>query len=117
MSGISFHRFSFNYPTSGWVLRELALKVEPGQVTWLFVQLGAGASTMLLVAAGLAPSLTGGTIEGTLRVLGQDVTTREGRRLVSGKIGYVTAMPYQQLSGMAETVSEPIPVKDEMPPK
>jgi energy-coupling factor transport system ATP-binding protein len=108
MNAIEFGRISFRYPASPPALREVTLNADAGQVTWLFGPIGAGASTVLLVAAGLAPSLTGGTLDGAVRVLGQAPQTREGRAALQGRVGYVTAMPYLQLSGMAESVFDEV---------
>lgn len=108
MTAIALTRISFRYPGSGPVLREVTFVVRKGQVSWLFGPLGAGASTVLLAAAGLAPGLTGGTLEGELRVLGEDPSTREGRARLQGRVAYVTAMPYLQLSGMAESVYDEV---------
>ncbi|HWA40014.1 MAG TPA: energy-coupling factor ABC transporter ATP-binding protein [Gemmatimonadales bacterium] len=108
MTAIALTRVSFRYPGSGPVLREVTFEVQKGQVSWLFGPLGAGASTVLLAAAGLAPGLTGGTLDGELRVLGEDPQTREGRARLQGRVAYVTAMPYLQLSGMAESVYDEV---------
>ena len=108
MNAIEFARVSFRYPGSAPVLRDVTFGVRPGQVSWLFGPLGAGASTVLLTAAGLAPGLTGGTLEGELRILGESPQTREGRARLQGRVGYITAMPYLQLSGMAESVYDEV---------
>lgn len=108
MSAITFSRASFRYPASPPLLRDVTLDADAGRCTWLFGPLGAGASTVLLVAAGLAPSLTGGALEGGVGVLGQRPETREGRAALQGRVGFVTAMPYLQLSGMAESVFEEV---------
>lgn len=108
MTAIELSRVSFRYPGSAPVLREVTFTVHAGQVTWLFGPLGAGASTVLLAVAGLAPGLTGGTLEGELKVLGLPPHTRDGRARLQGRVAYVTAMPYLQLSGMAETVYEEV---------
>jgi energy-coupling factor transport system ATP-binding protein len=108
VSAIEFSRVSFRYPTSGPVLRDVTFDAPAGRVTWIFGPSGAGASTLLLAAAGLAPGLTGGTLEGTVRILGQDPGSRSGRGAVQGKVGYVTATPYLQLSGMAESVFDEV---------
>ena len=108
MSAIELSRVSFRYPTSGDVLREVTMVGHEGRVTWLFGPLGAGSSTLLLVTAGLAPSLTGGTLTGTVSVLGQTPSEPAGARALAGQIAYVTAMPYLQLSGMAETVFDEV---------
>jgi energy-coupling factor transport system ATP-binding protein len=108
VNAVEFSQVSFRYPTSGPVLREVMLTAYEGRVTWLFGPLGAGSSTVLLVAAGLAPALTGGTLEGTVRVLGHDWATEAGARALAGQVAYVTAMPYLQLSGMAESVFDEV---------
>lgn len=108
MSAIELTRVSFQYPGSPLVLRDVTFGVRHGQISWLFGPLGAGASTVLLTAAGLAPGLTGGTLEGEVRVLGEVPATRQGRERLQGRVAYVTAMPYLQLSGMAESVYEEV---------
>lgn len=108
MTAIELARVSFRYPGSAPVLRDVTFSVHQGQVTWLFGPLGAGASTVLLTVAGLAPGLTGGTLEGELKVLGAPPHSREGRARLQGRVAYVTAMPYLQLSGMAETVYDEV---------
>jgi energy-coupling factor transport system ATP-binding protein len=108
MTVIELSRVSFRYPGSAPVLREVTFTVRRGQVTWLFGPLGAGASTVLLAVAGLAPGLTGGTLEGDLRVLGESPHSRDGRAHLQGRVAYVTAMPYLQLSGMAESVYDEV---------
>jgi energy-coupling factor transporter ATP-binding protein EcfA2 len=71
----------FAYPPSlpggpaPWILEGLDLRVSPGE--WLAI-MGAsdtGKTTLCLLLAGLAPHLTGGTLEGQLLVAGRD--TRE----------------------------------------
>lgn len=108
MSALEFSRVSFRYPAGGEVLREVSLVLHPGETLWLFGKLGAGASTLLLVAAGLAPALTGGELTGELLVLGGRWDTAEGREALAGRVGFVTATPYLQLSGIAETVFEEV---------
>ena len=98
---------SFRYPTEERpAVSGLTLDLERGRITWIMGQLGAGCSTLLHVVAGLAPRLTGGTRGGTVLTLGVDPATVEGRRALAGRIGYVTASPHLQLSGLASTVAE-----------
>jgi energy-coupling factor transporter ATP-binding protein EcfA2 len=84
----------------------LSLEVRAGEITWLFGPLGAGCTTVLLVAAGLAPRHTGGSMEGTVSVLGHDPQSTE--TVLAGQIGFVTATPELQLSGIASTVWEEV---------
>lgn len=95
----------FTYPGADQpALRDVSFTVEPGESVWLAGAIGAGCSTLLLVAAGLAPRLTGGTRGGTVRTLGADPV--EEPRALAGRIALVSASPATQLSGIAETVAE-----------
>lgn len=82
---------TYRYPGSeSPALAEVSLSVRPGEVVALIGPVGAGASTLLLVAAGMAPRVLGGTLSGTVRC--------EGRSAV------LLATPWTQVSGMAFTV-------------
>src|SRR2546428_2275543 len=74
----------------GPAVRDGAAGAAPGGVIGLGGNVGAGASTLLLVAADLAPRVVGGRLEGGVR--------GEGGR------GIVLPTPWTQLSGMAFTV-------------
>ena len=107
MSDVTLDGVSFRYPTSPTdVLDDLSLEIRAGEITWLFGPLGAGCTTVLLVAAGLAPRHTGGSMDGTVSVLGHDPQATEA--VLAGQIGFVTATPELQLSGIAGTVWEEV---------
>jgi len=94
---------TFRYPgTERASLEDVDLSIRAGEVTWLFGALGAGASTCLQVLAGLAPRHTGGTLEGTVEILGGSAESLVGR------LGYFTAAPSTQLSQIAGTVREEV---------
>jgi energy-coupling factor transporter ATP-binding protein EcfA2 len=80
------------------------LSLDAGTVTWFTGAPGAGTSTLLLVAAGLAPLHTGGTATGAVSLLGENPQSPEGRQRLAGRVAYVSADPASQLSGIAETV-------------
>lgn len=102
---LRFESVTFTYPGAAEsALRDLTLAVEPGRVTWLFGALGAGTTTALLVAAGFAPTLTGGRRKGDVRALGLDPGAPASRVPLAGRVAYVSAQPHLQLSGLAETV-------------
>jgi energy-coupling factor transporter ATP-binding protein EcfA2 len=106
---LRFRDLSFSYPgADAPALRGLTLDVEKGKVTWLFGPLGAGSSTLLLVAGGHAPLLTGGARSGEVSLLGTDPGTVESRERLAGRVAFVSAQPHLQLSGLAETVADEV---------
>ena len=91
MKCLGLEGVSFWYPaTERAALRDVTLEVATGEVVSLVGHVGAGASTLLLVAAGLAPRVTGGRLDGAV--------SRAERS------GIVLPTPWTQASGMAFTV-------------
>ncbi len=91
MTSLALEHVSFWYPaTATPALQDVSLAVAPGEVVALVGNVGAGASTLLLVAADLAPRVVGGRITGNVK--------RETR------CGIVLPSPWTQVSGMAFTV-------------
>jgi energy-coupling factor transporter ATP-binding protein EcfA2 len=85
-------------------LIDVTVSLEAGVVAWFTGAAGAGTSTLLLLAAGLAPLHTGGTASGSVSLLGENPQSPEGRKRLAGRVAYVAADPASQLSGIAETV-------------
>ena len=92
MTRLALEQVSFWYPATDLpALEDVSLEVGGGEIVALVGRVGAGASSVLLVAADLAPRVTGGRLRGRVALTG-------GRR------GLVLASPWTQLSGMAFTV-------------
>jgi energy-coupling factor transporter ATP-binding protein EcfA2 len=106
---VAFEEVSFTYPGADRPsLRAVTAKVEPGGVTLVTGPLGAGASTLLLVAAGIAPALTGGEFTGRVSTLGRDPSFPADRKALTGQVGLLLPTPRTQLSGIADTVADEI---------
>ena len=105
MSAFTATAASFRYGDGGdAALSDVTLSLDATAVAWLTGAPGAGTSTLLLLAAGLAPLHTGGTVSGSLSLLGENPQSPEGRSLLAGRVAYVSADPASQLSGIADTV-------------
>ncbi len=106
---LAFHGVTLRYPgTDTPALAGVSVSIRAGEVTWLYGALGAGCTSFLLAAAGLAPAHTGGELGGSVRALGFDPRDPAGRAALAGRIGFVTAVPASQLSGVAATVREEV---------
>ncbi len=102
---VNFEKVSFWYPgAASAAIHEVSAEMLAGEVTLVTGPLGAGGSTTLLVAAGLAPQVTGGRREGAVSTLGVDPGTRRGRAMLRGRVGVLLPTPHTQLSGMAFSV-------------
>lgn len=93
-------RFAYPSFTPGepapWVINGLDLEVQPGE--WLAVMgaSDAGKTTLCLLLAGLAPHLTGGTLEGQITVAGRDTRDHPPPTLADS-VGLLFQEPEAQL--------------------
>ena len=95
MSALTFAGVTYRYPaTLTPALADVTLTVERGEVVGVIGNTGAGASTLLLVAADLVPRVLGGALTGTV--------TRAGR------CALLLPTPWTQASGMAFTVQDEV---------
>lgn len=76
-------------------LSGVSLEIAAGEIVLVTGAAGAGASTLLLVATGLAPRLVGGTLTG-VRTIGAE------------RCGIVFARPWTQLTGLCSTVLDEV---------
>lgn len=93
---VSLAGVTFTYPgAERAALSDLSLDVAPGEIVVIAGAAGAGASTLLLVATGLAPRLIGGTLTGA-------------RTIGARRCGIVFARPWTQLTGLCSTVRDEV---------
>jgi energy-coupling factor transporter ATP-binding protein EcfA2 len=98
----------FQYPGSKtWALDGVDLDVDGGEVVGLVGPNDAGKSTVCLVASGLAPSVTGGRLEGEVEISGTS-TGRLRPGETARLCGVLFQQPRSQLSGTSPTVWEEI---------
>lgn len=84
-------------------LKEVSLTLNEGEILLVVGATGSGKSTLLRAMTGAMPHTTGGTLSGTVRVLGRD--TREfPPRMLADAIGVVHQDP--QSTFVADTVEE-----------
>jgi len=109
VSALCMQGVGFTYPGApAPALSDCSFTADAGRVTWLTAALGAGTSTALLVAAGLAPRHTGGDRTGMVRTLGEDPAHPASRATLGGRVALVLSSPATQLSGIAETVAQEV---------
>ncbi|MFQ5550996.1 MAG: ABC transporter ATP-binding protein, partial [Gemmatimonadales bacterium] len=95
----------FSYPgASVAALDGLSLELPRTGLILVTGPVGAGASTLLQLLAGLVPHVVPGELSGVARVLGRDVAQRETHRQLAGAVSLLLPTPWVQLSGMAFTV-------------
>lgn len=93
---VSLAGVTFTYPGADRsALRSVSLEVAAGEIAAVAGAAGAGASTLLLVATGLAPRLVGGTLAGS-------------RTIGARRCGIVFARPWTQLTGLCSTVQDEV---------
>jgi energy-coupling factor transporter ATP-binding protein EcfA2 len=93
---VSLVGVTFTYPGADRAaLAGVTLDIGAGEIVVVAGAAGAGASTLLLVATGLAPRLVGGTLAGQ-------------RAIGARRCGIVFARPWTQLTGLCSTVRDEV---------
>jgi energy-coupling factor transport system ATP-binding protein len=88
---------SYRYPEAAAdALREVDLRVEPGEFVVLAGRSGSGKSTLLRAGCGLVPHFHGGRIEGELDIAGMDVRSHGPAELAEA-VGLVAQEPETQV--------------------
>jgi energy-coupling factor transporter ATP-binding protein EcfA2 len=92
-------RLSYRYPDGAEpALRDIDLRIEPGEFLVLAGRSGSGKSTLLHALCGLVPHYHGGEVSGALEVAGLDVA-RHGPADLGGIVGLVAQDPEGQVVG------------------
>jgi energy-coupling factor transport system ATP-binding protein len=90
-----------------WALDGVDLEVQPRKVLAVVGANDAGKSTLCLVASGLAPSVIGGQLEGSVRLDGRETIELKPHEAAQ-RCGVLFQNPLNQLSGTVPTVWEEI---------
>ena len=102
---VSVRGLGFAYPAvepgagAPWVLDDVDLDIERGELLSVMGPTGAGKSTLCLALVGIVPQSTGGLVRGEVRVEGLDTKTEPVASL-AGKVGVVFQDPETQLFNM-----------------
>ncbi len=105
---LSLEGVSYRYAgASAPALEGVDLAVAAGRVTGVVGANEAGKSTICLVAAGLAPSVIGGRLEGRVAIAGLE-TSRARPHDLAQRCGILFQNPATQLSGTTATVWEEV---------
>jgi energy-coupling factor transport system ATP-binding protein len=83
-----------------WVLRDLNLQINPGEVLSIMGAPGAGKTTLCLALSGIVPQATGGVIRGDVQVNGMN-TKRTPIHELTQIVGQVFQNPETQLFNMS----------------
>jgi energy-coupling factor transport system ATP-binding protein len=105
---IEFKNVSYTYPlTNTPVIKNMSFTLERGGFYGLIGQNGSGKTTLCALIRGFAPAFFKGTLEGEVLVDGRP-TVDYGPGELSLRIGYVFQNPFNQISGVKETVFEEV---------
>jgi energy-coupling factor transport system ATP-binding protein len=107
-TAIEFKNVSYTYPLADIpALENISLSLERGGFYGLIGENGSGKSTLCALIRGFAPSFYKGNLEGAVLIDGKPTTDYESGEL-SLRIGCVFQNPFNQISGVKDTVFEEI---------
>jgi energy-coupling factor transport system ATP-binding protein len=105
---VEFKKVRYAYPLSdGAVIRDISFTLEKGKFYGLIGQNGSGKTTLCALIRGFAPGFYKGKLEGEILIDGKPVPDY-GPGELSRRIGYVFQNPFNQISGIKNTVFEEI---------
>jgi energy-coupling factor transporter ATP-binding protein EcfA2 len=106
--GIELASVRYRYAgTSSVALGPVDLRVEPGRVVGVAGANESGKTTLCLVAAGMAPGMIGGRLEGSVRVDGEDAARLRPHELAQ-RCGLLFQRAATQLTHTTATVFEEV---------
>lgn len=109
---LAVETLTYIYPTASQpALRDVSLRLQPGEFTLLAGRSACGKSTLLRAACGLVPHFHGGEIEGSVSVAGIDALAA-GPGELAAVVGYLAQDPETQV--VSTTVSAEIELPLEM---
>lgn len=99
---------TYNYPlTETPAIKNLNLKIEEGKFYGVIGENGSGKTTFCNLIRGFAPEFYKGELKGQVLIDGKP-TVDYGEGELSLRIGYVFQNPFNQISGVKETVFEEV---------
>jgi energy-coupling factor transport system ATP-binding protein len=105
---IEFKNVSYTYPLVDIpAIKNISFSLEQGGFYGVIGQNGSGKSTLCALIRGFAPSFYKGTLEGTVLIEGKP-TIDYGPGELSLRIGCVFQNPFNQISGVKDTVFEEV---------
>ncbi len=108
MSLIELQHINYRYPlTSDLTIKDLSLKVEPGEVLGVIGSNGSGKTTVCNIMRGFIPAFYKGELEGKVIFEDKPLDTSNLGRLAQ-KIGYAFQNPFTQITGVKYTVYDEI---------
>jgi energy-coupling factor transport system ATP-binding protein len=109
---LAIEGLTYTYPDAPEpALRDISLRLDPGEFVLLAGRSACGKSTLLRAACGLVPHFHGGEIEGRIEVAGIDAIT-QGPGELAAAVGYVAQDPETQV--VSTTVAAEIELPLEM---
>lgn len=106
MGYISMNNVSYSYPTSeGMVIKNIDLSLEKGKFYALVGRNGSGKTTICNIIRGFIPHFYKGDLTGDVIVNDKNIKDEDLGSLAL-EIGYVFQNPFNQISGIKETVFE-----------
>jgi energy-coupling factor transporter ATP-binding protein EcfA2 len=105
---IELRNVTYSYPLADKpAIKDVSLKVEEGKFYGVIGKNGSGKTTLCSIIRGFAPSFFKGELEGEVLLYGKPMSEYDQGELAL-HMGYVFQNPFNQISGVKETVFEEV---------